>query len=298
MASPRMQEFSARIRANRAANPNGNDVMASRASMEAEMAKLGLPDDIEREDLVVAGRPARWTRIPGGRSDRALLYLHGGAYVRGSLDTHAELMARLARATGMGVLGLDYRLAPEHPYPAALTDAVAAYRWLLDTGLAPREILIGGDSAGGGLAAATLLALREAELPQPAGAVLFSPWTDLSGSGDSVKSRAEADPMVNAASLAVMARHYLGDAAAETPGASPLFGHFEGIAPLLIQVGDAEVLLDDAVRLHERAAAAGVDSSLRVFDGAFHVFQAIPALPEAAEALADVTRFCRRVIGD
>ena len=298
MASTRMQEFSARIRANRAANPHGNDVLASRASMEAEMAKLRLPDDIEREDVTVAGRPARWSRSPNARRDRALLYLHGGAYVRGSLDTHAELMGRLARATSMPVLGLDYRLAPEHPYPAALTDAVAAYRELLESGLTPGQILIGGDSAGGGLAAATLLAIKEAGLTQPAGAILLSPWADLSGSGDSVQSRAEADPMVDATSLAVMARHYLGDTPAETPGASPIFGQFDGIAPLLIQVGDAEVLLDDAIRLQQRAAAAGVDSSLRIFDGGFHVFQAIPALPEAAEALADVADFCQRVISE
>lgn len=298
MVSQRMQEFSERIRANRAANSNGNDVIASRASMEAEMAKLRQPADVQRESVTVAGRSARWFRSPDSQSDRAVLYLHGGAYVRGSIDTHAELMARLSQSIRSPVLGFDYRLAPEHPYPAALDDAVAGYRWLLETGLKPRRIVVGGDSAGGGLALATLQALKGADLPQPAGAFLFSPWTDLSGSGDSVTTRATADPMVDPASLAVMAAHYLDGMPPDTPGASPLFGNLSGLAPLLIQVGDAEVLLDDAARLHQRAQAAGVDASLRIFDGGFHVFQAVPAIPEAAEALADVAAFCRRVNGD
>ncbi len=298
MVSQRMQEFSERIRANRAANPNGNDVVASRASMEAEMAKLRQPADVQREDVTVGGRPARWFRSPDSQPDRVMLYLHGGAYVRGSINTHAELMARLSQTLRIPVLGLDYRLAPEHPYPAALDDAVASYRWLLETGLKPQRIVVGGDSAGGGLALATLQALKEASLPQPAGAVLFSPWTDLSGSGDSVKTRAKADPMVDPGSLAAMAAHYLDGMPADTPGASPLFGNLSGLAPLLIQVGDAEVLLDDATRLYQRAQAAGVDASLRIFDGGFHVFQAIPALPEAAEALADVAEFCQRVTRD
>ncbi|TVS09593.1 MAG: alpha/beta hydrolase [Gammaproteobacteria bacterium] len=295
MVSQRMQEFSERIRANRAANLNGNDVVASRASMEAEMAKLRQPADVQHEDVTVGGRPARWFRSPDSQPDRVMLYLHGGAYVRGSINTHAELMARLSQTLRIPVLGLDYRLAPEHPYPAALDDAVASYRWLLETGLKPQRIVVGGDSAGGGLALATLQALKEASLPQPAGAVLFSPWTDLSGSGDSVKTRAKADPMVDPDSLTVMAAHYLDGMPADTPGASPLFGNLSGLAPLLIQVGDAEVLLDDATRLYQRAQAAGVDTSLRIFDGGFHVFQAIPALPEAAEALADVAEFCQRV---
>lgn len=298
MPSPRMLEFSDRIRAARAAAPDTGDVAEGRARMEAEMAKLALPEDLARETIAIGERSARWHRVPGLRSDGALLYLHGGGYVRGSLDTHAELMGRLARTTAMPILGLDYRLAPEHPYPAAVEDAVAAYRWLLDAGFPPRTIVIGGDSAGGGLAVALLLALKDADLEQPAGAVLFSPWTDLSGSGASVRSRAEADPMVNAGALGAMAAQYLGTTPATTPGASPLFGDLAGLPPLLIQVGDAEILLDDATRLDERARAAGVDTTLRVFADGFHVFQAVPAIPEAGEALADAAAFCRRVTAD
>jgi len=293
-----MRAISAQIRAQRAAQPVGSGTVAEmRAGMEAQQGALPIPADVDAYDLSIGDRPARRIRTPGVREDRGTLYLHGGGYVMGSLNTHHELMGRIARATNAQVLGLDYRLAPEHPYPAAVDDAVAAYQWILERGIAPANVVIAGDSAGGGLAVATLLALRERKLPLPAGAVLFSPWTDLTGSGASVQTRAAADPMIGPAALAPMAAHYAGGTATSAPGVSPLFGDLAGLPPLLIQVGDAEVLLDDATRLHERAVAAGLDSVLHVFDEAFHVFQAVPMLPEAAEALAEVGAFFERVTG-
>lgn len=297
MASEAMRLYAEMIREMRDTNPLGaGDVSAQREQMEAQQGQLQIPADIDREDLTVAGRAVRWVRAPGARRDACVLYLHGGGYMMGSLNTHQELMGRISRVTGAGVLGVDYRLAPEHPYPAAVDDALAAYRWLLDQGLASGRVVIAGDSAGGGLTMATLLALRDGGEPLPAGATLFSPWTDLTGSGASVHTRAEADPMIQPAALEATAAHYLGGQSASLPGISPLFGDLSGLPPLLIQVGDAEVLLDDATRLHQAAQDAGVESSLHVFDEAFHVFQAVPDLPEAAEALDEMATFFSRVI--
>ena len=297
MASEQLRAISAQIRAQQALQPTGSGTVAEmRAGMEAQQGALAVPADVDLLDLTVAGRPARRVRTPGAREDRGTLYLHGGGYVMGSLNTHQELMGRIARATNAQVLGLDYRLAPEHVYPAAVDDAVAAYQWILEQGIAPTRVVIAGDSAGGGLALALLLALRELKLPLPAGAVLFSPWTDLTASGDSVRTRAEADPMIGPGVLAPMAAHYAGRNPVGMPGISPLFGDLHGLPPLLIQVGDAEVLLDDSTRLHARALAAGVDSTLHNFAEAFHVFQAIPVLPEAAEALVEVGVFFERVV--
>ena len=202
MPSEQLRAVSAQIRAQRAVAPTGTGTVAEmRAGMETQQGGLALPADVELLDLNVAGRPARRVRTPGAREDRGTLYLHGGGYVMGSLNTHQELMGRVARATNAQVLGLDYRLAPEHVYPAAVEDALAAYQWILEHGIAASRVVIAGDSAGGGLALALLLALRERQLPMPAGAVLFSPWTDLTASGDSVRTRAEADPMIGPAVL-------------------------------------------------------------------------------------------------
>lgn len=296
MASEQLRAVSAQIRSQRAANPVGSGTIAEmRANMEAQQGGLALPADVVVNDLTVAGCPARRIRTPGVREDRGTLYLHGGGYVMGSVNTHQELMARIARGTNAQVLGLDYRLAPEHPYPAAVEDAVGAYLWILEQGIAPGKVVIAGDSAGGGLTVATLLALKARGAPLPAGAVLFSAWTDLTASGASVQTRAEADPMIGGNVLAPMAAHYAAATTVNAAGVSPLFGDLAGLPPLLIQVGDAEVLLDDSTRLHARARAAGVDTTLRVFDEAFHVFQAIPALPEAAEAICDMAAFFERV---
>ncbi|HKW91167.1 MAG TPA: alpha/beta hydrolase, partial [Methylomirabilota bacterium] len=208
--------------------------------------------------------------------------------------SHRHLAAAIAVAAGASALLLDYRLAPEHPYPAAVDDATAAYRWLLDQGIAPAHVVIAGDSAGGGLTVATMLALKEAGTPLPAGGVCISPWVDLTCGGESYKTRAEADPIVRRAGVEEMARAYVGATAPRTPLASPLFADLRGLPPLLIHVGDAEVLLDDAVQLAARAKAAGVDATLEVWDQMIHVWHwFLPMLDEAQSAVDAIGRFAR-----
>jgi monoterpene epsilon-lactone hydrolase len=296
MASDALREMSAMIRANYSENPIGDgDIETMRANMEAQSAMTPLPADVSRADIDMAGVPGCRIQAPGVRDDQAVLYLHGGGYVMGSLNTHQELMGRISRQLNTTVYGVDYRLAPESPWPAAVDDAVTAWDWLLGSGIAANQTVVAGDSAGGGLAVALLMALKEQAKPMPAGAVLFSPWTDLTGSGDSVSSRAEADPMISPATLQPMAAHYHADNPADLPSVSPLFGDLSDFPPLLIQVGDAEILLDDSTRLHQRAEAAGTSSTLHVFEEAFHVFQAMGMLPEAAEALEEMEAFYKRV---
>ncbi|MCB1684166.1 MAG: alpha/beta hydrolase [Pseudomonadales bacterium] len=269
------------------------------AEMRENMVSMTAPmaDHVTRKDFNVDGIPLCHITVAGVREDRGLLYLHGGGYMLGSLDTHAELMGRLAEACRAPVLGVDYRLAPENPYPAAVEDAVASYDRLLANGIRPDQVVIAGDSAGGGLTLACLLALKAQGKPQPAGAVLLSPWTDLTGSGESSRSRAALDPMISAENLLPTAKLYIGDTDPADPGVSPLFGDLTGLPPLLIQVGDHEVLLDDSTRLAERAVAQGVTAELEIYEEAFHVFQAMPGLPESGDALASIGRFFDRVTG-
>jgi epsilon-lactone hydrolase len=221
-----------------------------------------------------------------------ILYLHGGGYYFCSPRTHRAITFGLARSAQANVFALDYRLAPEHRFPAAVDDAVAAYRALVERGVAPDSIVIAGDSAGGGLALATLLALRDAGDPLPSGAVLFSPWTDLTCSGASMQTNEGRDPMFHASVFPMVARLYLGDANTAHPYASPLFGALDGLPPLLIQVGDTEVLLDDATRLAEKARESGVDVDLQVWSGMPHIFQIwSPFMPEARRAIKEAARF-------
>ena len=290
MPSQEMLEAAAAMRAGPAFDPD-TGIDALRAVMEEMDPLATVPEDVTWSDFDAGGVPARHVAAPGVRDDRGVLYFHGGGYVAGGLDSHTELMGSLARACRAPVLGIDYRLAPEHPYPAAVDDAVASYERLLGNGIDPARVVIGGDSAGGGLTLACLLALRSAGTPLPAGAILISPWTDLSGSGASMQGRLAADPMLSGDLLAPMAAAYAGEAELTDPGVSPLFGDLAGLPPLLVQVGDDEVLLDDSTRLAARAEAAGVSAQLHVFEGAFHVFQMFPALPESREALAEMGRF-------
>ncbi len=218
-----------------------------------------------------------------GPADRALLYFHGGGYMLGSPATHASLASHLAVAADCGVLIPKYRLAPEHPYPAALEDAVEAYRKLLDH-FRPECIAIGGDSAGGGLALCAVQALRDAGLPQPSALVLISPWTDLTLSGDTIDRLDSVDPMLGRAWLTRAAEFYRGQLAAADPRLSPLNARFDGLPPMLIQVGSDEVLLSDSQRLHERAGAAGVDSRVEVEAGYWHDFQVHAGLLKASDA--------------
>lgn len=227
-----------------------------------------------------------------------ILYFHGGGYYFCSPRTHRSLVFGLATRAAAPAFSLDYRLAPEHRFPAALDDTTAAYRRLLAEGIAPQSIVIAGDSAGGGLALATLVALRDAGEPMPAGAVLFSPWTDLSASGASICSNDGADPMFAGVAIGRAAQVYLGDTPNTHPYASPVYADLHGLPPLLIQVGSTEVLLDDSRRVAERARSVGVEADLQIWPKMPHVWPLfVPFIPEAGRALDDAARFVRRVTG-
>jgi len=256
------------------------------------------PADVAIERVTVPERPAEWLRPPGGRADAVVLYFHGGGYVIGSPRSHRHLAAAIARAAGAPALLLDYRLAPEHPFPAALEDAVAAYRWLLGRGLAPGRIVLAGDSAGGGLTVATLIALRDRGLPRPAGGVCISPWVDLTCSGASYATKAATDPIVTRDGVATMAQAYVGNGDLKTPLASPLYADLRDLPPLLVQVGSEEVLLDDARGLGARARAAGVDVSVEEWPAMIHVWHwFLPMLDEAERAIAVIGDFVRARVG-
>jgi epsilon-lactone hydrolase len=223
---------------------------------------------------------------------RCILYLHGGAYVAMSARTHRSVTSRLAGWSDACLFALDYRLAPEHPYPAALEDALAAYRRLIDAGMAPSGIVVAGDSAGGGLALALLLAVRDAGLPLPAAAVLFSPWTDLAATGPSIIGNSEADALFFGTCVAAQAAYYLAQTPATDPLASPVYADLTGLPALLIQVSDSEVLLDDSRRVFANARHSGVDATLQIWRGVPHGWQVFaPILPEGRAALRDAAAF-------
>lgn len=250
---------------------------------------------LQREHIPVALSHVRgeWVGGAGSGAPRVILYLHGGGYVSGSPATHRPVTARLAREAEARVFALDYRLAPEHPFPAAVVDAWSAYWWLLGQGIAPEQIVVAGDSAGGGLSLALLLALRDAGLPMPAGAVGLSPWFDLALTATSLRTNNGLD-FLNPAVLQASATMYLGNHDVHEPLASPLYADLHGLPPLLIQCGSAEMLLDDSRRLVERARAAGVDARLEIWDGMVHVWHfAWRIEPKARAALQGVGRFVR-----
>jgi acetyl esterase/lipase len=265
-----------------------------RAGLAAMAGTFTLEPDVRVEPIAIDGMPAEWLASPDVAADRVVLYLHGGGYVVGSLDTHRDLAARVGRAGGARVLAIDYRLAPEHPHPCAVDDAVRAYRWLLAQGIAPARLAIAGDSAGGGLTIATLVALRDRGLPAPAGAVCFSPWVDMEAAGESMRTIVD-DPMLDRELILYFARHYLGTTDPRTPLAAPLHADLRGLPPLLVQASRHECLRDDAVRIVERARAAGVDAALELTDEVPHVWQIFAAiLPEGREAIERAGAFLRR----
>ncbi len=303
-ASPHMKEFATVLMQNRPSADEGErTVEQMRMEMEAFMAEAPVPEAIEAErvslsssDVAISGC---WYS-PASPSSTVILYLHGGGYVMGSLTTHRNLMGRLAEATSARVLGIDYRLAPEHPFPAALSDAKAAYRWLIEQeGVSPENLFVAGDSAGGGLSLALLMSIRDSSnsprpLPMAAGGILFSPWTDLTLSGESITTRAEQDPMITMTLLNRMTSCYCGKRSPEDSLISPLLGSYQSLPPLLVQVGEYEMLLDDSTRLASKAEAAKVPVDLQIFAQAFHIFQAFAPLPEAQVALEQVADFIQK----
>lgn len=272
-------------------------VAEMRAGMASMLAAVQLPAGMIREPREANGVPAEWISMPGAAADRAVLYFHGGGYVLGSIATHRELAARLSAASGARVLVIDYRLGPEHRFPAAVEDAVAAYRWLLDAGFAPGHVAFAGDSAGGGLTIAALLAARDERLPLPATGVCISPWVDLEGTGASMTTKAAEDPIVQQEPLRQLAAHYLGSASPHAPLASPLYADLRGLPPLLIQVGSAETLLDDSTRIAEKLRAAEVEVELEVWPEMIHVWHAFAMLPEAGQAVERVGQHLRKRLG-
>jgi monoterpene epsilon-lactone hydrolase len=268
---------------------------ARRFVAAAEALTPAPPGRARTRALDAGGVPAHRVVMPGADRDRHVLYLHGGAYVTGSAAIYRHFTWRIAAALRASVLVVDYRLAPEHPFPAALDDAVAAYRWLLAQGVAPRQIAIMGDSAGGGLALATLLRLRDEGLPLPAVAVALSPWTDLAMTGASYARNARADPMIDVAVVPHLVRLYLGGADPRHPHASPLYGDPTGLPPTLFQIGSDEILHDDAVRMAERMRAAGCHAELEVWPRMPHVWHLFaPLVPEAQRAIARIAAFVER----
>jgi monoterpene epsilon-lactone hydrolase len=266
-----------------------------RAGFEQMAAMFPVDADIKREPVTANGVKSEWVSAPDADAGRAILYLHGGGYVIGSINTHRSLAARLSRAAKARVLVIDYRLAPEHPFPAAVDDSVAAYRWMLAQGLKPARIAVAGDSAGGGLTAATLVAIREAKLPLPAAGALLSPWVDMEGIGESMTSKDSVDPMVHKDGLLGMAKAYLGRQNPRSPLAAPLYADLAGLPPLLIQVGTSETLLDDASRLAERAKKAGVNVTYEPWQNMIHVWQLFaPMLDEGQQAIEKIGAFVRK----
>lgn len=255
------------------------------------------PEGVVCTPVDAGGVPAEWVVAPEADSDRVLFYVHGGGYHMGSLGTHRVMASRLSAEARARVLNVDYRLAPEHPFPAAVDDSLTAYRWLLGQGVTADRVAIAGDSAGGGLTLAIVLALKDAGDPLPAAAVPISPWTDLEGTGDSMSTRADVDLMVHPDALKQGAEWYGAGQDLRQPYLSPLHGDYAGLPPLLIQVGDAEVLLDDAVRVAARAKAAGVDVTLEVWDEMPHVWHSFTGmLPEADQAIARIGEWVRAQI--
>ena len=274
-----------------AENPTVHD---SRARFEKLARAVGGDTAASVLKVDADGVPAELVSTGETSSGRAILYLHGGGYVIGSAATHRELARRLSVAADADVLTIDYRLAPENPFPAAVEDAVSAYRWLIGQGCEPANIAIAGDSAGGGLTVAALVSLRDQGLPLPACGVCLSPWVDMEGIGDSMTSRAALDPMVQREGLVAMADTYLRGADPRTPLAAPMYADLSGLPPLLIQVGESETLYDDATRLSSRAEAAGVETCFESWEEMIHVWHLFaPMLDEGQRAIERIGEFVR-----
>jgi monoterpene epsilon-lactone hydrolase len=267
----------------------GGDVTEQRAIFHEMMTSVPLPEDVSTKQDELGGVPVVLVETPGVDPSTVILYFHGGAYAVGTAADLVGLAADVARRAGARAVSVDYRLAPEHPFPAALDDALAAYRGLLETGVPAERIAFVGESAGGGLVAAALVAVKDAGLPLPASAAVFSPWADLTTSGASMTGKAALDPALTPQALHVRARDYLGDRDRATPLASPIFADLTGLPPLLVQAGTHEILLDDAIRLAARAAEHDVRVELQIWPGVPHVFQSFAALLDEAKAALDAT---------
>lgn len=292
MASPEFYELVKRMRAR--PRPENPTVDESRAGFEAMSRNFKPAADASFERVDADGVPAEWVSTAASRQFPVILFFHGGGYCIGSAATHRDLVSRMCTAAGARALSVDYRLAPENPFPAAVDDGVAAYRWLRKQGVPAASIVIAGDSAGGGLTLATLLALKQAGDELPAGGICMSPVTDHTKSGESMRTKVELDPMVHPTSSTAYSNMYLAGADPTAPLASPLHADLKGLPPLLILVGTWEVLLDDSTRFADKAKAAGVAVELEVWDEMIHIWPFFAALlPEARQAIDRMAAFIK-----
>jgi monoterpene epsilon-lactone hydrolase len=247
--------------------------------------------ELEVSPVTINGLAAEWIRPPHAARDKAIFFVHGGGYVSGSCTDHRIHVAKFVKGSNIGALLFDYRLAPEHPYPSALEDSVAAYRWLLNQGIPSSNVVFAGDSAGGGLCLALLLALKDQGISLPAAAVALSPWTDLKCTGQSYRNNANKCLSPDGTWTA-FSKHYVGDCDPSSSRISPLYGDLHGLPPILIYVGSDEILLDDSIRFAEKAKDAGVDITVRIGDGLFHCYPVCaPLFPEATQAMKDCCDF-------
>jgi acetyl esterase/lipase len=262
-----------------------------RRDWDAAFEACSVPVSSQR--VSAGGIDGEWIAPRDAQPGRAILYFHGGGFRLGSVASHRDLISRIAEASGSRVLAINYRLAPEHRFPAPVEDALTAYRWMLDQDLRPADIAFAGDSAGGNVVLSAMLSLRDDGLPLPGAGVLMSPWTDLAATGESYVSRADADPIHQRPMILALAKNYLGsDVNPCHPLASPLYAELAGLPPLLVQVGDRETVLGDSIMFADKARSAGVDVDLEVWDGMIHVFQMFAAeLPEARQAIDAIARF-------
>jgi monoterpene epsilon-lactone hydrolase len=278
--------------------PDGLSLDERRARMEDIGTRFPAPQRASINPVKIAERPAEWVCDPDTDDGRVMLYVHGGGYVQGSLASHRNLVFEIARSMKGKVLNLDYRLAPEHPFPAAVEDTVNAWAELLEMGIDPKKASFGGDSAGGGLVIAALVSARDKGLPMPSCACCISPWTDLVGTGQTMDTKALEDPMVNRAALEFFSDFYADKEDKTHPLISPLFADLAGLPPLLIQVGTAETLLDDSRRLATRARYAGVDVSYAEWEGMPHIWHIFaPLLEKSRKAIIELGEFVERKTG-
>lgn len=263
------------------------------------LGRLGRPArGVRIEETKFCGFKSEWLRPTTSRRRKLLLYLHGGAYVLGSCRSHRHMVSHIARAAGVDALLPEYRLAPEHRFPAAIDDAVTMYRALLEDGYAPEDIVVGGDSAGGGLTVATMLSLRHAGLPLPAANVLLSPFLDATASGESAESRAERDPWFHASDVSVVVDYYCGHDEVRNPLVSPVFANVAGLPPAYIQVGDDEILLSDSTRYADMLRAAGIDAEIEIWPEMWHVWHLfVGKMPESRKAIEGIGRFIEKTLG-
>ena len=276
-----------------------NSLAQQRASMETLSKSYIMPPKVDIHSIFIGEMYTEWLRPSKVKHDRAILYLHGGGYTMGSCNTHRSLAAWISVASQTPVLLIDYRLAPENPYPAALDDTIHAFHYLLDQGIEPEKIIIGGDSAGGGLAVAGTLFLRDKKEKLPGGIVCISPWADLTMSGETMITCSKTDPFITLETSIYHAGRYVGEHDPKSLLISPIFADLSGFPPMIIQVGEYEVLRSDAVRLSEHASQVGVDVTLEIWDGMWHVWHILVGrMPESRRAIDKIGTFVRKSLED